>query len=888
VFFQGGDIKKHSILVSFNIIKKNKRRGKMKARYVISLILAFALVFIGMSTANAWTPSPGKDDPLVRWPGTQPEQGVNLEGSNRCLNCHADYSTVGEPGDWIGSMMAQAARDPMWFACMTVAAQDAIWAVGNPNAVDICIRCHTPAGWLGGRSDPTNASALTGDDFDGLSCDFCHSMWDPLYETATMMPEEGNDWVGYWDEATTLSQDEAAITGQEDAILSQDITLFTGQPFFTKHGEPKYALTYTEAASGQYFVSPGGQKRAGFVDAAARHQMLYSRFHKSKYFCATCHDVSNPVLANLGLSGLPDQSGGVDQITEQYSAGMYFHVERTWSEFMLSEYSQMGGAPTNPEFAAASGITHVAKCQDCHMFDVTERGGNKHGAPIRPDESTEHPNSGMPKHDLTGGNAWISYILGTLDPDVPEYDPVNVSILDQGPDILTLDLSAGETPVNNGAKLIDGSNRAKDQLRLAATIKNYAYDMNTGSLSFTVQNNTPHKLISGFPEGRRMFVNVKAYDAGMNLIYEVNPYDHDICGNLKGLDSHYCSEPLGANEVYIDDLVYEAHTSSTLTGEAHTLHFVLADGRSKDNRILPRGFDLGSSPARHSEPVPANHFTASEAAGGYDDVSISIAPGAATVEIVLYYQGTSRDYIEFLRDEINGGPHTTLTGTGAGGDPPYIAQTDPFFDKLRAWGNAIWDLWWHNHGLDGSGKAVEGIVPFAMEVVTIGGMQQELLCFDGQDNDGDGLTDCADPDCDGFVDGACTTGDGCAGTRTCSGGGEICVKDDPTCPGGMACSDYIDKGLCNNDPNCEWIGNPNTGYCQDVAGCTPTSPDEVGLCDDGIDNDCDGMTDCADTADCGADPVCQVMDCTQYTTQTDCETYPECRWRRKQMECVNR
>ena len=57
---------------------------------------------------------------------------------------------------------------------------------------------------------------------------------------------------------------------------------------------------YTESASGQYFVSPNAAKRASFADAEARHQMFYSRFHKSKYMCATCHDVSNPILANLG------------------------------------------------------------------------------------------------------------------------------------------------------------------------------------------------------------------------------------------------------------------------------------------------------------------------------------------------------------------------------------------------------------------------------------------------------------------------------------------------------------------------------------------------------------------------------------------------------------
>ena len=32
--------------------------------------------------------------------------------------------------------------------------------------------------------------------------------------------------------------------------------------------------------------------------------MLYSRYHKSRYFCATCHDVSNAVLANLDYANM--------------------------------------------------------------------------------------------------------------------------------------------------------------------------------------------------------------------------------------------------------------------------------------------------------------------------------------------------------------------------------------------------------------------------------------------------------------------------------------------------------------------------------------------------------------------------------------------------------
>jgi hypothetical protein len=496
--------------------------------------------------------------------------------------------------------------------------------------------------------------------------------------------------------------------------------MFNGASFFTSNLPP---ANYLESGSGQYFVSSDGAKRASFADAAARHQMFYSRFHKSKYMCATCHDVSNPILANLGAD--PTQP----LPTELNSAYSYLHVERTFSEFMLSAYGRDGGAATNPEFQiqGAPDITHAAKCQDCHMRDVTGVGANKKGAPVRPNESVEHPNSGQPLHDLTGGNAWVSWVLASAVPGHADHDPFNEAELNKGPAVLTLDLTQGQGI--DPEALLAGVNRAKQQLLLAATIKNLAYDPSTGALSFQVQNNTAHKLISGFPEGRRMFVNIKAY-AGGSLIYEVNPYDW-ANGTLKGLNYPYqpdpngvlqTPEPLGNTEVYTytDELVYEMKPSSTdLTGETKTFHFALATGRYKDNRIPPKGFDIGAAADRVSVPVwhgteDPNYFTADEYAGGYDDMSMSIAAGADYVEVNLYYQTTSREYIEFLRDEINGTGNLTLSSpTPSGAPDAYVVQTDPFFNQLKAWGDTIWNLWTHNANVDGA-------KPFLMTQATFG------------------------------------------------------------------------------------------------------------------------------------------------------------------------
>jgi hypothetical protein len=555
-------------------------------------------------------------------------------------------------------------------------------------------------------------------------------MYDPFFETTYDGTRESNDWPGYWDEANntgpgsgTLSQIEANSTYVDDQAHSASIKFLSGTDFYTASHLPLYS-TYDEGTGGQYFVSTDPNKKRGeFADAPANHETSYSRFHKSKYYCGTCHDVSNPALANLGLSGLTDQSGGTHLISEQYPASRYFHIERTFSEFMLSDYAQYGGAATNQEFQQLSGINHVKKCQDCHMREIRGYGSNKPSSPLRPDDSTEHPNQAIPKHDMTGGSAWASYILASLDSGGPVYDPCNVEILDKGPAVLTLDLDAGQSPKDNGEALKAGSDRALTQLQTAATIKNLIYDPCTGDLAFRIQNNTAHKLLTGFPEGRRMFVNIKASAKDQQLMYEVNPYDYSA-GTLRGLPNAPGSPALEPNEVYVDELVYELHFKSSLTGEDESFHAVLATSRYKDNRLPPKGFDISNASERLCEPTwhgqsSPDYFTADEYTNGYDRVCLQIPPGANSISVDLYYQATSREYVQFLRDEINGDADTLASPTPSGEPNAYIIQTDSFFSQLKEWGNTIWDLWYHNHGLDGSAASVPGIVPFKMTSATL-------------------------------------------------------------------------------------------------------------------------------------------------------------------------
>lgn len=688
---------------------------KLPSRPLLVLLLGLTLLVIGVIGAAAAPTTPPSQDPLVRMPGAQPNE-LSLTPANACITCHADYDPAVEPGfNWEGSMKAQAARDPLYWASMAVAAQDSIWAIGSPNATDLCLRCHMPKGWLEGRSENPNASAMVSNDYDGVQCDFCHRMWDPHFEDTYSGLREGDDWAGYWDEAGNsgpgsgaLAQTSADNARAADITAAEAISFMNGQPFFDANGQP-VSPAYTEASSGQYFVSPRGFRRASFSDAAMFHGIEYSRFHKSKYFCATCHDVSNPVLANLNAD--PNQP----LPSETQSSSAYFPLERTFSEFILSDYGQQGGAaglgPFAPDvFDTSRPGNVIAACQDCHMADQPGRGAAFPEALLRTgdpatSESTEHPYSGQPVHDLTGGNMWVPTLLASTVPSSPNYDPVNAALLGQGAAALTLDLNYGLGL--NAEALLAGAQRAQSKLQRAAAIEQLSFDPNGGALSFRIQNQTGHKLISGYPEGRRMFVGIKVYGPDTSLIYEINPYDAAV-GTLKGLGVAG-SPPLGPGQAHLDALVYEAKNGSSLTGEQQTQHFVLSDQRYKDNRIPPLGFDIAAAPSRQTEPVwqgtiDPGYFSAAEYAGGYDAITVTLPITAAIVDVSLYYQTTSREYVAFLRREINGEAPLTLPDPNPVTRPneAYIVQSDPFFSQLKAWGDTMWQLWLHNKDLPGA------------------------------------------------------------------------------------------------------------------------------------------------------------------------------------------
>ncbi len=139
----------------------------MKRRAFASFALVLAAVLGAASAARAEFPEFG---------GTQPGDLTDLgqfQNSDTCASCHGTgfmNDTTFLPFDtWAGTMMANAARDPVFFAALAIARQDA-----PDSAVEHCVRCHSPTSYVRGHSLPADGSALDVVDQHGVSCEVCH------------------------------------------------------------------------------------------------------------------------------------------------------------------------------------------------------------------------------------------------------------------------------------------------------------------------------------------------------------------------------------------------------------------------------------------------------------------------------------------------------------------------------------------------------------------------------------------------------------------------------------------------------------------------------------------------------------------------------------------
>ena len=540
--------------------------------------------------------------------GTQPGLLWALEEPESCMSCHRGFSGTSPQfmphNSWGGSMMANAMRDPLFFAALDVANKD------YPGVGDFCLRCHTPPGWLNGRvvkaigggsSGPGGASAcqLTGDyddydtkgnDYAGVTCHFCHRMMPTGPGGEAGMIGNANIWI---DNATSCTN-----------------------PDGSKYGGP--------CRRGPYTYSDGSLEPP--------HGWVKSAYHEDSKLCGTCHDVTTPDT-DVGPLKTLVLEGGVTTTRPM-------PIERTYSEWSRSLFADVIYRDGLGEGASGTpAIARAEQCQSCHMRsseDATAKACNQNPAGSR--------TGNLPVHEFAGANTWV-------------------------PSIIKSEYANSVTGFGREADYDRTIASAQAMLASAAQVETsiLSYTAPTGGAAGSINvrvkviNLSGHKLPTGYAEGRRMWLNVKALSATDAVVAESAAYD-----------------PLTA-ELTLDA---QAKVYETLQGiwtpgspgeckieEAGKVqfHFVLNNCIRKDNRIPPLGFHPASADdpnADEMRPVGYSYPQTSPGSGilvNYDTTDYTFALPAGTTRPIhiaaeLKFQVSSKDYIEFLRDQATTAP----------------------------------------------------------------------------------------------------------------------------------------------------------------------------------------------------------------------------------------
>ena len=515
--------------------------------------------------------------------GTQPGITNTLRPINNCKNCHnggvSDAEFMPYPS-WSGSMMANATRDPLFWAAVDVANNDV------PGVGDFCIRCHAPRGFYNGHTkDATgtnttayaNGCGLTGtvvqtnqpmnNEYEGVECHFCHRQNETGPNTEALMTNNSNVWL---DDVACVNNTEPCRKGPYDYPVGSTV------------GAPPHAWEYSE------FIQKGE-------------------------FCGTCHNVSSPEIVTNSVTQfaktLIDQNG--------IDTGLAFPIERTFAEWKMSKFSDLIFQNSLGEtLGVFPEIATEKSCQDCHMPESQDANARACVFSNNGDRAGD-----LKVHEFAGGNSWVPQILKNIYPQLGRS-------------------TAFDAATANALNMLQNKSA---QLDLSTSVVN-----NQLSAQVKITNLTGHKLPTGYPEGRRMWINFTIRNVNNSIFFESGAYDVNTAVLTTTNTKIY--ETLQG--------IWNATTSTCVTESLgqKLFHFALNNCVAKDNRIPPLGFrgftNVEIKPVGINYPVRSGN---SQESVNYDitqfNVDISTATFPVTVSATLKYQSTSKDYIEFLDSE---------------------------------------------------------------------------------------------------------------------------------------------------------------------------------------------------------------------------------------------
>jgi hypothetical protein len=323
------------------------------------------------------------------------------------------------------------------------------------------------------------------------------------------------------------------------------------------------------------------------------HPWKYSPYHVSSGICGNCHNVTN--------TGLTLIRNGAD-------TGHPMPIERTYAEWLHSDFSDTLS-------------TGYQTCQNCHMPSATVD-------PVYACNNRRNNRTGnLPVHQFAGGNAWM--------PDVLRAEYPALGLDDNF--IATRDWALNMLQNRSAQVEVTGPASIQAGRALAFNVK--------------VTNLTGHKLPTGYPEGRRMWLNVQVRDGLGSLVWESGAYD-PATGVL--------TRDNQAKVYEVKQGIYNLNGTNACdvtNAGGDIFHFMRNNCFALDNRIPPKGFtgknDLDTQPVNYAYPETS---PGSGILVNYDVTSYALTIPAGTaspiqVSATLRYQTASREYVAFLRDE---------------------------------------------------------------------------------------------------------------------------------------------------------------------------------------------------------------------------------------------
>lgn len=238
------------------------------------------------------------------------DPGELFLNSRNCKGCHgydsAQYGLVTYDSvdvniydDWVATMMANSARDPLWRA--KVSHEILVNPSHSAELQNTCTKCHAPMGnymsMYQGNPFYTIADMLSGTDslgIDGISCMACHMI--------------GTEGLGTMFSGNIPFDTSHVLYGPFTNVTTGPMQLYVGMtPTWSSHvSEGRMCSSCHTLITNT--VDLGGTPTGGtFIEQATYHEWLNSTYTSDQVTCQSCHmpQTEDSVRIATGYFGLP-------------------------------------------------------------------------------------------------------------------------------------------------------------------------------------------------------------------------------------------------------------------------------------------------------------------------------------------------------------------------------------------------------------------------------------------------------------------------------------------------------------------------------------------------------------------------------------------------------